>query len=300
VLQKQADTVYNNTADRSAALDASLIKRKMEQGLSKDEAFKWFESELGRPPARDTKPLLDPTWDGSTFDSKKLHKMYSEYIALDDIEKGLKLEDVYSDPEIFKHYPALKDIEFRIEPDNPNYGGYYSAGDQQIAATPNNLNFAPKELTVHELSHAVNDLEGRPRGANPTGIAMSPEYYSQAVNDANEKLIEAQARMYATHPWMSGMPQEYVIREIRRMPEFVKYTEEVDKFMGGRTPDEMYMRELGEAEARMAEYMKDMTPNQARTFYPFDPQNFETATGVPLSETWHKSHGGIIDLLRSK
>jgi hypothetical protein len=46
--------------------------------------------------------------------------------------------------------------------------------------------------------------------------------------------------------------------------------------------------------------MKDMTPNQARTFYPFDPQNFETATGVPLSETWHKKRGGIIDLLRSK
>jgi hypothetical protein len=295
VLQKQANTIYKNTSDEAAYLDAYLIKKKIEEGMPEADAIKWFESELGRPPPSSLPILLK-----HGGDSQSLHRLYRHVLDTEDLEKGLKLEDVYNDPEIFKHYPALKDVEFRIEPDNPNYGGYYNASDQQLAGTPNNLNFAPKELTVHELSHAVNDLEGRPRGANPTGIANSPEYYSQAVNDANEKLIDAQARMYATHPWMSGMPQEYIDREIRRMPEFAKYTEEVDKFMGGKTPDEMYMRELGEAEARMAEYMKDMTPNQARTFYPFDPQNFETATGVPLSETWHKSHGGIIDLLRSK
>jgi hypothetical protein len=295
LLQKQADTIYKNTTDNSGYLDASLIAKKIEQGMSEADAIKWFETELGRPPIGNIQTLLD--YGG---DSKNLRQLYNIELQNADLEKGLKLEDVYNDPEIFKHYPALKDVEFRIEPDNPNYGGYYSAGDQQIAATPHNLNYAPKELTVHELSHAINDLEGRPRGANVRGIEQSPEYYSQAVDDANNKLIEAHARMYATHPWMSGMPPEYIDREIRRMPEFIKYLEEVDKFMGGKTPKEMYMRELGEAEARMAEYMKDMTPNQARTFYPFDPQNFETATGVPLSETWHKSHGGIIDLLRSK
>jgi hypothetical protein len=300
VLQKQADTVYNNTTDRAIYLDASLIIKKIEQGMSEADAIKWFESELGRPPAMDVKNLLAPTWDGSTLDSKKLRKMYSEYIELGELEKGLKLEDVYKDPEIFKHYPALKDIELEVVPDHPLFGGWYDNPNQQIAVTPQSLYSDPKALVTHEMSHAINALEKRPRGANPIGIEQSPEHYSQAVNDANEKLIDAQARMYATHPWMSGMPPEYIDREIRRMPEFIKYSEEVDKFRGGKTPDEMYMRELGEAEARMAEYMKDMTPNQARTFYPFDSQNFETATGVPLSETWHKSHGGIIDLLRSK
>lgn len=158
---------------------------------------------------------------------------------------------------------------------------------------------------LQEIIEGLGAKKGYARGVTRSitggeGIEQSPEYYSQVVSDASDKLAEAQARMYATHPWMAGMPQEYIDREIRRMPEFVKYTEEVNNFMGGKTPTEKYMRELGETEARMAEFMQDMTPNQAREFYPFHPQNFETATGVPLSETWHKSHGGIIDLLRSK
>lgn len=77
---------------------------------------------------------------------------------------------VVRNPKLFKHYPELKDVGFRGEiSEGAKVGGGFNPRDSSIEATATNAKEMMEVLT-HEIQHAIQKIEGWPRGGNEKAI----------------------------------------------------------------------------------------------------------------------------------
>lgn len=89
----------------------------------------------------------------------------------------IPIESVFNDEELFSRYPELKDYKFKIYADPTNdVAGWHFAPQKTIA-----INAASNDPThvftsiVHELQHAVDDIEGFPKGGSYEDF-IPPQY----------------------------------------------------------------------------------------------------------------------------
>jgi len=79
------------------------------------------------------------------------------------------LEAQVSHPVALENYPDLQDVGFSVEKLQPGVRGQYEYGGGQgnririqEGLTPNET----RSITLHEMNHGVQDIEGFPRGGN--------------------------------------------------------------------------------------------------------------------------------------
>jgi len=100
-------------------------------------------------------------------------------ISLDKNGTMLSLEKIFNHPELFKQYPQLKNLDINFKFDkNDNALGFFSTGG--IGRNPSiGINTAKvditkvdelKDILVHEIQHAVQELEGFAVGANTLSL----------------------------------------------------------------------------------------------------------------------------------
>jgi hypothetical protein len=145
-----------------------------ETGLVKvptKEGFKWGRQISDAPISIDFEALKNAPYD-ATFINRN----------------PSKIEDVISHPELFDLYPELKNLGILKTSDG---GGFYRSGSNELGlpsvefVSPEFMNARMQErnaMAVHELQHAVQNLEQWPRGGN------SAEFMGQA-----HKQVKAQA-----------------------------------------------------------------------------------------------------------
>lgn len=82
---------------------------------------------------------------------------------------GTKLPDIYDNPALFEAYPQLKDIQVLPEL-NLDYKGSFDP-DKNIlklsGSRPNEMH----SILVHELQHAIQEIEGFPGGSNMKAVS---------------------------------------------------------------------------------------------------------------------------------
>jgi len=137
----------------------------------------------------------------AVLDNSKEAKLREEFL-----EKGMpdkKLEDIYDHPELFKAYPQLKDVKVYIEgtksklPGSPDgdYDGYWDVVNNRIVFANNQSmkDFFSNEdasgTMIHELDHAISDLEGRAGFYKPQGAAPESFDMPQHRKDSIEQMI---------------------------------------------------------------------------------------------------------------
>ena len=100
-------------------------------------------------------------------------------ISLDKNGTMLSLEKIFNHPELFKQYPQLKNLDINFKFDkNDNSLGFFSTGglgrDTRIGINTAKVDITKvdelKDILVHEIQHAVQELEGFAVGANPKYI----------------------------------------------------------------------------------------------------------------------------------
>jgi hypothetical protein len=101
--------------------------------------------------------------DDSKFGFAKTPKDYETY----------DLGDLVSHPDLFEQYPQLKKVQVNIDPSHPS-GGSFSNGEIYIRADKSLPKL--KETLIHEIQHAIQDMEGFAKGANTNFVfGPSPE-----------------------------------------------------------------------------------------------------------------------------
>lgn len=135
----------------------------------------------------------------------------------------LKLQDIYDHPELFNMYPELKDIDVKKVGKIDSYQGVLGSlsydGKTLKLNTEMSLDRA-RETILHEIQHAVQDMEGFARGGNSTSaVKVMPEGKVYQVADRVRKYYGKIAEVYKQ--------RADVLRNIDNLP-IVKQFQEAD------------------------------------------------------------------------
>ena len=208
----------------------------------------------------------------AVLDNSKEAKLREEFL-----EKGMpdkKLEDIYDHPELFKAYPQLKDVKIFIEgtkskaklKTNYNYSGYWDLLNNRIVFA--NAKYAKdffssedtSETMIHELDHAISDLEGRAGIYKPQGAASSyfdepqdrKDFVAQMITNTQAEIEKLQllkspsGKDLQDIAWYKDKIKEYENRLVRAEEK----------------GDVGYYSTLGEFTARLAELRKNMSAKE--------------------------------------
>jgi len=175
------------TADKSLRTKAQQMEKhaaKLE-GKKKEDALDNIRKETGWFRG------LDDQWRFEIDDSQMDIKFDEMFVNKDEQVKGdiahisgFNLGDFIKHDELFQAYPELKThtVNFLIHPHNNNTGSYMPAmpmtenttisPDLQIQATSKET---LRDILLHELQHAVQEIEGFARGGNLQSVANMSE-----------------------------------------------------------------------------------------------------------------------------
>ena len=105
-----------------------------------------------------------------------------------DIPNSATLGELVDAPELFEAYPQLKDVRLAFADLEDGERGYFSSGDNTIVLSEE-LRGAPEDTLVHEIQHAIQDVEGFASGA-------SPEYWARREYASGDLVTERLQREY--------------------------------------------------------------------------------------------------------
>jgi hypothetical protein len=112
----------------------------------------------------------------------------------------LTLSNVLDHPELYKHYPDLKNLQVRLLPDDSPENAHYYTGDRTtlpyISYKPNAIDSDPLSAVLHEVQHVVAGREGYPRG---TSIRDTYKALSDDPTNPFERYLAA-AESYYLNP----------------------------------------------------------------------------------------------------
>lgn len=249
------------TANHSLGAKARLLDM---DGVSQDKILKetgWFKG-------------TDGNWKFEIDDSKStLGRVAANKNFLKDVEAGklegkiFGIQDFFNHPELFKAYPALKNIDVSVLPKDSGWGGimYINKNDEgrvvgysiklapEMFKNPDNL----RSVLLHELQHAVQVKEGFAQGA----------FYPDRINTGWEENIrflakDVDAIKSKINPWTEADIDTYV--KFNKAKKLQKEMESV----GLKEAQANYRRTAGEVEARNVEARRSMSAEERRNLHP--------------------------------
>jgi hypothetical protein len=109
-------------------------------------------------------------------------------VLLQSMTGNYKLDKVLDHPDLYKAYPELRDIDVNTYPPHAlsSYAGHYDPDTKSITLDPRSPEDTLSTL-LHETQHAVQHIEGFPRGGNPT--EFYPPGFQQEYNQTYDKWL---------------------------------------------------------------------------------------------------------------
>jgi hypothetical protein len=182
-----------------------------------------------------------------------------------------KAQDFINHPELFAAYPDLAKYSFKqLEQANKQFTapentyGFYSPGMQRITI---NSDLPYKRSTaLHELQHAIQDIEGWQSGSSPEYITAKMAERDIAKKEAKE-IQDRIDNMRSIDPVL----YEDLIRDEQIALSPKKYIlNQTQPLEGVTDPYDAYRRMSGEEEARMVQARRDMGLDELIARPPFE------------------------------
>jgi hypothetical protein len=168
-------------------------------------------------------------------------------------------KDVFHHPDIYKSYPQLGDIEIEFIAKGNKATASYNPLNNVIKL---NEKLSPKEARssmLHEMQHAIQEIEGFNKGADANKIiGASVKHYDDLMGEIGD--LNAQMKKVVGTP-------EYEHLMDRRANLTKKVLALGDPLVEG---SKIYKNYGGEAEARLTQLRRDLSPEKAKQFYPFN------------------------------
>lgn len=195
-----------------------------------------------------------------------------------------KIGSVVRHNDLYSAYPDTKDISlFTHKGSGAEFSEAGKGGMQSIRLSTFD---EPKSPAIHELQHAIQQREGFARGGSPESfmrdISNKRANFDDNINFINQELSKA-----------VGTPRYNELLNMRQDLVEKMRSYGLDDAIGMReNAQNQYKRLAGEAEARLTQARMAMTPEQRLAQYPYQPEYFQKATGVPLSDLIVRKDGG--------
>lgn len=177
-------------------------------------------------------------------------------------------------PELYRAYPQLADISVTQTPTiGAEKGSLTYAGNRF-----DDLNIKdvvdPRSVSLHEMQHAIQAIEGMSPGANPTQAFQYPEAMEILANKRKaastpmpfDEYVK-QGGYHIDDPEELARAQREYVDYANDMPELSK---KYDQDLQRQAAYEWYKRQHGEAEARATQERKDLTPSQRLEKFPYE------------------------------
>jgi len=242
-------------AARAGRMEDKMIADKMEQdGATPDEIWAATGWERGR----------DGKW--------RSEIPYGNVNAGNLLQGGpWSLSDIFDAPRLYKAYPELKNIQVVVNDSlNPGQGSF---DGKQIEVSSADLGDVEKlnNIMVHEIQHAVQNIEGFDQGAN-TGVGrkISPEVDAALSNIVSMEMNgspESMAKYFEEHPEV-----EELLDDIGELQDF--------KNLAVLSTDEINSALKQDQEASIIEYASAPGEIEAR-----NAEARRTGTNAPISAT---------------
>lgn len=269
VAKKMADGTLGSFAGvKSKAVDKPSLYLALEaerQGIHQDEIFKgtgWFKGadKQWRYEIDDSKAVLNEKWADNPSPTQKQTGF-----------KTAKLPEVLDHPELYEAYPQLKD--YQIIYDN-NYNGIAEFSGQAIkvgkqAWSGSNVPaYKDKAIIMHEVQHAIQDIEGFAKGGTPgkTNRDFGLKY-EDAVDKLRPEMFELggkeMAGEFLTAPQQARL--DYLKAVFKKYNEYAKGADTAAR--------ENYLALAGETEARNVQHRIDLTAQERMKHNPRDTED---------------------------
>jgi len=255
-------------------------------GRQGEAAYKRYKQAIDRANANGADPEeikeINDWWDKTKQDA---------YIN----SKG-KVGEYVNHPELKAAYPQLFEQELKqIEPTHPewampqDFGGSYSPSDKSIAINTRLGEEPRRSVALHELQHAIQDIEGWRRGSNPAYMGYKLAEREGLKNEAKKK-EEALALL---------SPDSDLRHMFQTDLEGIQEDLEKSKTLEGLTPYEAYRRVAGEEEARMVQKRLGLTAQereQRHPFFDYDADPSQQITDFATGGAVMMADGGMITI----
>jgi len=173
-------------------------------------------------------------------------------------------------------------IDARKARDEMKAGALWPSADSSVKST-----------VLHELQHAIQQREGFARGGSPEMFKSSSSsleglHSYDDMAHAEQILKMAKDNGKSVDELMKNPPRWVTQNHIAIAKNFEnrpdKDLQYAKNYIIEKTdPHEAYQRLAGEAESRLTQSRMNLTPEQRLAQYPYEPEYFEKATGVPLN-----------------
>lgn len=175
---------------------------------------------------------------------------------------GQRLEDFIAHDELFEAYPRLRDVKLQFDNLEGASGGYNPRTN--TIRIDESLRSEPERTLVHEIQHAIQNVEGFATGS-------SPEYWKSHYAEGKEmKMKQLRKRIEELESQLPG-PGGAWTEEADRISEQIEALEEqILEVENGLLADGTYLyrNTAGEIEARDAARRRMLTDRERRVLTP--------------------------------
>lgn len=240
---KDAKSVFSNLTDKKIRfeIDDSNAKIKLSGPLEAfGEQIKKAEKEFDLPRVKATVERLQSALEHNQF----------------------RLGDLLDHSELYKNYPDIADIKVTL--DSTRKAGSGSFNPQTNTITISGNPFSQKDLFLHEVQHAIQQIEGFASGGNPNNMAASNSVLLQTYENEFNQIEKQLSRVTDS--------KKSIELENRLMELDGKISSLKNAGLGA------YKRLAGEVEARDVEERMNLSPEQRASTQPLVSQN------IPLKD----------------
>jgi hypothetical protein len=217
---------------------------------------------------------------------------------------SMKVADAYQHPELYSRYPEVRDLNLEMQSRKPKGYAHYSQSEGEIASKGSAALPHEEEPSIlaHEIQHHIQAKHGWDPGASSSGIyAAKTSKMQNALDNMNAvdnalavKTVMARDGISAEEALKKVIAEgNYFGEEVLSNPNVIKYVIESasqpvselnrwkDWFKGEWSNQrnitnkltrgvagEMYLRNMGEAEARATQARLPLTLEQRRARFP--------------------------------
>ncbi|WP_347713368.1 LPD23 domain-containing protein [uncultured Fretibacterium sp.] len=150
-----------------------------------DGAF-WREGFISNPDLLEFRELEKKFIDGALTEEEQARLKELEPVARQ-VRKPSRLSDFYDSPELYAAYPELADISVKFQERYGEGKGSYSPSENTILLDTGLRGDAAKTVLVHEIQHAIQNIEGFASGGN---LEKGGERYHRLAGEAEARNAE--------------------------------------------------------------------------------------------------------------
>jgi hypothetical protein len=195
---------------------------------------------------------------------------------------GVPAELAIQHPELYQAYPELSAVTVKQGMYEPRYLGSFEPKSNILSVSKEGLQRDPRSTALHEMQHAIQEQEGFGVGGNLSQmerLIADAKFRAYMLKESDDFKAADKAMQPIWDDYFAGKITKDDVttlgQEVQRQYPVVQEWRNADSVVQqlGSDPLEAYRRLIGEAEARLTQTRRDLTPEQRKQYFPFELQD---------------------------